>query len=133
MCGVATYFITNLFNNHSNIRSSNPKNTAVAKLTATTTAVYWIIWFLVGQLTFDNSCLTSLRNWVTFSIIICELRYFKLPTGQYLSKEYHKTILFVKSWRFGSRNEASSTPEELCRLPDPLGHRGCLLLDICGQ
>lgn len=51
-----------------NAESSPPRNPATTKLTATTNAVYFIVCFFVGQLTFKSSSLASWINWIILFI-----------------------------------------------------------------
>ena len=49
-------------------KSSNPKNKEINKLRPITTSVNRIVWFLVGQLTFASSTLTSFKKVMILSI-----------------------------------------------------------------
>ena len=82
------YFNKNLSITNLYPKSINPKNAAINKLIPITTRVYKTVWFLVGQLTFASSTLTSFRNWIILSMRFNSVGFKNRPKAYYLYRQY---------------------------------------------
>lgn len=87
--------MTNLFNKKEKIKSNPPKKTATTAEAPITIKVYLTVSFRVGQLTFFNSNLTSLRKETIFNnlfLILGFMVYLKSPVGLHLDNNKMKFV-----------------------------------------